>query len=259
MLDWRLPRIRFLALRVWKRNALVWTRLLGSALMMNFGEPVLILLGLGYGLGMFIGEMDGMSYLTFLASGIVASSAMNTASFESMYSAFTRMEQQQTYSSMLATPLEVDDILAGEMLWCATKGLVSGIAILIVAGLLGGVKLEGALAVLPVVFLIGLCFAGPGLVITAFSPTYDFFNYYQTIVLMPTFLLSGVFYPTDTLPLGIQWLVQVLPLSHAVAVVRPLVSGVPPTDVVLHLAVLAAYAVIGYYLAVVFIRRRLLI
>ena len=114
---WRLPRVRPRALAVWRRNILVWRKLLVPAILMNFGEPVLYLLGLGFGLGRFVGDMAGMPYLTFLASGIIASSAMTTASFEGMYSVFTRMVPQKTYEAILATPLEVDDILAGEMLY----------------------------------------------------------------------------------------------------------------------------------------------
>ena len=101
----QLPRIRPGALYVWRRNILVWRKLLIPAMLMNFGEPLLYLLGLGYGLGHFVGDMAGMPYLAFLASGIIASSAMTTASFEGMYSVFTRMVPQKTYEAILATPL----------------------------------------------------------------------------------------------------------------------------------------------------------
>src|SRR5688572_16156552 len=110
------PRIRKSALAVWRRNVLVWRRLIGPSVAVNLGEPLLYLLGLGYGLGMFIGEMAGMDYLTFVASGFIASSAMTTASFEGMYSVYTRMVPQRTYEGMMCTPLEIDDIIAGEML-----------------------------------------------------------------------------------------------------------------------------------------------
>jgi lipooligosaccharide transport system permease protein len=259
MNNFRPPRVRRRSLTVWKRNVLVWRRLLAPALLLNFGEPFIYLLGLGFGLGLFIGEMAGMPYLTFLASGIVAASAMNTASFEGMYSVYTRMVPQRTYEAMLATPVDVDDILAGEMLWCATKSLVSGVAILAVAALLGAVLDWRAVFAIPVVFLIGLCFAGPAMVMSALSPNYDFFNYYFTLFITPMFILSGVFYPVAALPELLQALVQFLPLTHAVALVRPLVAGEPLTNVALHVFVLLAYALAGYYAAVVLVRRRLLL
>ncbi|UHD16759.1 ABC transporter permease [Thiocapsa bogorovii] len=256
---WILPRPGHGALAVWHRNIRVWRKLIGPAVVLNFGEPTLYLLGLGFGLGSFIGTMSDMPYLAFLASGIIASSAMTTASFEGMYSVFTRMDVQRTYDAMLATPLTLDDILAGEMLWCATKALFSGAAILTVAALLGVVAGPGALLALPVAFLIGLCFAGPAMIMAALAPNYDFFNYYFVLVVTPMLILSGVFYPIDTLPVAMQTVVQLFPLTHAVALTRPLVAGQPLDGVLLHLSVLAAYAAVGFYLAVALTRRRLLV
>ena len=256
---WRLPRLRRGALAVWRRNILVWRKLLVPALLMNFGEPALYLLGLGFGLGHFVGDMSGMPYLAFLASGIVASSAMTTASFEGMYSVFTRMVPQRTYEAILATPLEVDDILAGEMLWCATKSLFSGLAILAVAALLGVVAGWQALWVLPVVFLIGLCFAGPAMIMSSLASNYDFFNYYFVLLITPMFILCGVFYPISTLPEAVQGAVQVLPLTHAVILTRALVAGAELTQPLLHIGVLALYAAVSYYIAVVLVRRKLLV
>ncbi len=259
MLDLSLPRLKPRSVNVWRRNVLVWRKLMGPSLMMNFGEPLVYLLGLGYGLGLFIGKMEGVDYLTFLASGIIASSAMTTATFEGMYSVYTRMVPQRTYDAMLATPTEVDDILAGEMFWCATKSLINGIAILAVAAILGAVADMRAVLVLPIVFLIGLCFAGPAMVMTSISKGYDFFAYYFTLVITPMFIVCGVFYPTNVLPEFVQRFVQVLPLTHAVALTRPLIIGQPLTDVALHISVLLAYAVIGYYIAVILTRRRLVV
>ena len=199
-----------------------------------------------------------MSYLTFLTSGLVASSAMNTASFEGMYSVFTRMVHQQTYEALLATPLQVDDIVAGEMLWCGTKAVLAATPILAVAVLLGAVSDWSALLAIPLFFLIGLCFAGPAIVVAAFAPSYDFFNYYVTLLVTPMFIFSGVFYPVTTLPEFAQTLVKLLPLSHAIALVRPLVAGGLPEQVLLHLGVLLGYAVVGYLAASLFIRRRLI-
>ncbi len=245
------------AVSVWRRNALVWRRLMGPSLLINFGEPFLYLLGLGYGLGLFIGKMAGMPYLTFLASGILASSAMNTATFEALYSVYTRMIPQRTYEAILATPLEIQDVMAGEVLWCATKSLINGSAILLVAALLGAVQGWQALLVLPLLFLIGICFAGLALIMTAFAQGYDFFNYYMTLFITPMFIVCGVFYPISSLPEALQSFVQILPLTHAVALVRPLVAGGPVTDVALHLGVLVAYAVAGLSIATVMVRRRL--
>jgi lipooligosaccharide transport system permease protein len=253
-----LPRPRGGTFIVWLRNLLVWRKLMAAGLFFAFGEPFVYLLGLGYGLGRFIGDVGGLPYLTFLASGLLASSAMNAASFEGMYSVFTRMVHQQTYDAILATPLQVDDIVAGEMLWCATKSVIVTIPILAVATLLGAVSSPTALLALPAFFVIGLCFAGPAMFMAALAPSYDFFNYYVTLLITPMFIFSGVFYPIATLPAFARFIVQLLPLSHAIALVRPLVAGTAPADVALHVAVLLGYAAAGFLAATAFIRRRMI-
>lgn len=242
---------------VWLRNLRVWTKLAGPSMLGNFGEPLLYLLALGYGLGSFIETMDGMPYLVYLASGIVCSSAMMTASFEAMYSAYTRMAVQQTWDGILATPLEERDVVLGEALWAATKSLVNGSAILVVAAALGTVKGWLALWVLPVVLLTGLCFGALALVVTAIARSYEFFPYYNTLLLTPMLLMSGVFFPLERMPSLVQSGAELLPLVHAVRVVRPLMTGAPLEHLVLHLSVLAAYSALGLCLAAYLVRRRL--
>lgn len=243
---------------VWHRNYLVWRKLMVASLLGNFGDPFLYLLGLGYGLGLYIGEMGGISYMAFLASGILCSSAMNTATFEGLYSAFTRMNQQGTWEGMLATPVRIQEIVAGEQLWAATKSLISGSAILVVAGLLGGVQAwDTVWLALPVIFLIGLAFAGPALVICAVAPSYDFFMYYFTLAVTPMFLFCGVFYPLEALPHFAQLLAQMLPLTHAVVLIRPLLTDLPLTQPFVHVAVLALYALAGFATASFLVSRRL--
>lgn len=250
------PWLRWLP--VWRRNFRVWVKLVGPALLGNFGEPLLYLLALGYGLGVFVGTIDGLPYIVYLASGIVCSSAMFTASFEGMYSAYTRMEVQRTWDAMLAAPLAVEDVVVGEAVWAASKSLLSAGAILLVAALLGAVTDWRALLALPVVLLTGLCFAALALVVTAFARNYDFFLYYNTLLLTPLLLVSGVFFPLAQMPTAIQWGALLLPLTHAVALVRPLLTGVWPALPWLHLLVLLAYTTVALWLAMYVLKRRLL-
>ena len=113
-----------------------------------------------------------------------------------------------------------------------------------------------ALWVLPVVFLIGLCFAGMAMVMSAFATNYDFFNYYFVLAITPMFILSGVFYPVESLPALAQGAVQLLPLTHAVAMTRPLVAGGELTMPLLHIGVLFFYGALGFYTSVVLVRKR---
>ena len=251
------PILRLESLTVWRRNALVWRKLMAASLLLHFGEPLIYLLGIGYGLGRFVGEIDGMPYFTFLASGFIAWSAMNVASMESMWSVYTRMVPQQTYEAILATPAEVDDIVIGELLWCGTKSLMSGSAILAVAAMLGAVNDWDALLIIPVIFLTGVCFAAPGLVVTAYVRAYEYFNFYMTLIMTPMFILCGVFYPVSSLPGPVQSAVQLLPLTHAVEIIRPIVVGQPVTDLGLHLGALALFGLVSTWAATILFRRRL--
>lgn len=245
-------------LPVWQRNLRVWRKMALPSLLNQFGEPLLYLLALGYGLGSLVGELGEMSYVVYLASGIVCSSAMITASFESTYSAYTRMVPQRNWQAMLAAPLDVNDIVLGEVVWAATKSLFSAIAILIVATLLGAVGSWGALLAIPVGFLTGLCFASLGMVVTGLAKNYDLFLIYNTMVITPMLLLSGVFFPLERMPEYIQLGANLLPLTHAVAIVRPLVTGTTIDALELHLAVVLLYATVGFAVATWLLRRRLL-
>jgi lipooligosaccharide transport system permease protein len=132
------------------------------------------------------------------------------------------------------------------------------VAILLVAAALGLLESWLALWVLPLIPVIGFAFSGLGLVVTAVSPSYDFFMYYFTLFITPMAMLSGVFFPVDQLPAGIQIVSHILPLTHATLLVRPLLLGEIPADIALHLAVLIAYGAVAFYAALILFRRRLL-
>jgi lipooligosaccharide transport system permease protein len=243
---------------VWRRNCLVWQRLAIPSILGNLADPLIMLFGLGYGLGAMIGEMQGTSYFAFLAAGFVASSTMYASSFEALYSAFSRMHVQRTWEAIVYAPMTLDDVLAGEYAWAATKALAAGACMLIVVTAFGYASPLHAIAALPVVVLIGLAFSGIGLAVNALAKGYDFFSYYMTLFLTPMIMLSGVFFPIDQMPAAVQAIAKALPLYHGVAIVRPLLSGGVVTGIGLHVGVLLAYAIVGFYVAMVLTRRRLL-
>ena len=253
-----LPLFSWRFLHVWRRNRLVWRKLAIPSMLGNLADPMLYMLGLGYGLGAMLPEVGGMSYIAFLAAGTVCSSTMMSASFEAMYSGFSRMHVQKTWDAILNAPLTLDDVLLGEMVWAASKSFLSGIAVLLVATVLGLVASPLAVLVLPVIFMTGLTFAALGLIMTALSPNYDFFMYYFPLAITPMMLVCGVFFPVEQLPAWLQAVSQALPLTHAVALARPLMNGAIPGDIPLHLAVIAAYACAAFYVALIATRRRIL-
>jgi lipooligosaccharide transport system permease protein len=252
------PRISARFVHVWRRNFLVWRKLAIPSLLGNLADPMLYMLGLGFGLGVLLPNVDGMRYIAFLAAGTVCYSTMNSATFESLYSAFSRMHVQKTWDAILNAPLELDDVLLAEALWAAAKSFLSGTAILVIISVLGISHSPLTLWIIPLTLLIGLTFGALGLAVTALAPSYDFFMYYFSLFITPMILLCGVFYPVSQLPPLLQVVSAALPLSHAIELARPLVAGRVPANVLLHVAVLAAYAVAGFYLALVLTRRRLL-
>ena len=252
------PRISRRFLQVWRRNFLVWRKLAIPSMLGNLADPMLYLLALGYGLGALVGKIDGLPYITFLAAGTVCYSTMNTATFESLYSSFSRMHVQRTWEAIMNAPLNLDDIVLAEAFWSASKSVLSGVAILAVIWLLGLSRSPLTLWIIPLSFLIGLTFASLGLIMNALSPSYDFFLYYFTLFITPMVLFCGVFFPVEKLPPVLQALAAVLPLTHAVDLVRPLVSGKVPAQTGLHLLVLAGYALVSFHIALILSRRRLL-
>jgi lipooligosaccharide transport system permease protein len=203
-------------------------------------------------------QLQGVSYVAFLAGGVVCSSTMNTASFEAMYSAFSRMHVQRTWDAIINAPLTLDDVVLGEWIWAASKSLLSGCAVLMVAAALGLVDSTAALLMIPVILLTGLVFSALGLIMTALSPSYDFFMYYFTLAITPMMLLCGVFFPLEQLPAWAQAAAQALPLTHAVALSRPLMHGMWPAHAWLHIMVLALYAGVSFGIARHLLRKRIL-
>ena len=218
-----MPTLR--ALRVWRRNLESWKRYAPSFFVAALGEPIFYLLAIGYGLGRYVARIDGLPYAAFLAPGMVAFTAMNSATFETTFGSFTRMTEQNTYAAILATPCSVADIVAGDILWAASKSALSVCFVLLLTALCGLVASPLALALVPVGFLVGLMFGGLGMMVTARAPSYDFFNYYFTLGISVMFLFSGVFFPLDSLPVWARSFAWLLPLTHAVNVCRALASG----------------------------------
>jgi lipooligosaccharide transport system permease protein len=251
-----IPRLSPRCLPVVHRNLLVWRKLAIPSLIGNIAEPLIILVAFGYGLGALVGRVGELPYILFLASGSICMSTMYAASFEAMYSAFSRMHVQKTWEGILNAPVALDDIVFAEMLWAGLKSLFTAIAIALVLMALNISREPTLLLALPVLFVTGLTFSSIALVFNALAKGYDFFTYYFTLVLTPMTFLSGVYFPIDQMPGWLQTVSAVLPLTAAVELVRPLVIGQWPAEWLRPFAVLVGYAAAGYWIALVLTRRR---
>jgi lipooligosaccharide transport system permease protein len=261
---WRAPEVSLRFWPVFLRNLLVWRKLAIPSLVGNIAEPLMWLVAFGYGMGALVGEVNvvgpagsvAVPYILFLASGSICMSAMQAASFEALYSAFSRMHVQKTWDGIMNAPVSLDNVVLAEMLWAAFKSLFTVTAILCVMLALSISHSPKLLVAWPILFGVGITFSCIALVFNALAKGYDFFTYYFTLFLTPMMFLSGVFFPLEQLPVMVRMVADWLPLSNAVALVRPLFMDQWPTDAVRHLAVLAVYAVGSFWIALALTRRR---
>lgn len=213
------------AFRVWQRNFTVYTKLYKSSIAFNFVEPILYLVALGFGLGGFVKEINGMPYINFIAPGLIASSSMFATASECTYGTYIRMTYQKTFDAILATPVNIDDLVAGELMWGATKSVFYGSIITLVISFFGLIDSAVIILIVPVLFLSGLIFAETAVIATAIVPGIDSFSYFFTILLTPSFLFSGIFFPLDTLPAIVTKIAFFTPLYHLVNICRTFSSG----------------------------------
>ena len=256
----RPPQISWRWWPVFRRNLLVWRKLAVPSLVGNIAEPLITLVAFGYGIGALIGQVQlngsAVPYILFLASGSICMSAMNAASFEALYSAFSRMNVQRTWDGIMNAPVRLDDVVFAEMLWAAYKSLFTSAVILGVMLALGISHSPMLILALPLLGLVGIVFASIALIFNALAKGYDFFTYYFSLFLTPTMFLSGVFFPRDQLPGVMRVISDWLPLTADVELIRPLFLDQWPAHGLRHLAVLAAYGVAAFWVALALTRRR---
>ena len=245
---------------VFRRNLLVWRKLALPSLIGNIAEPLIWLVAFGYGMGALVGRVrlgdTEVPYILFLASGSVCMSAMNAATFEALYSAFSRMHVQKTWDGIMNAPVSLDDVVLAEMLWAGYKAIFTATAILLVMLALDISHSPKLLVAWLVLLAAGLCFSCIALIFNALAKGYDFFTNYFTLFLTPMMFLSGVFFPRSQLPGPLRIASDWLPLTNAVELVRPLFMDQWPEAPWRSLLVLAAYAVGAFWVALALTRRR---
>ncbi len=243
---------------VWHRNFTVYKHTYKQNILPNFFEPVFYLFSLGLGLGARLGDIDGVPYLTYIAPGLIASQAMMGASFEVTWNCFVKAHFGKTYDGFLTTPVMIEEIVLGEILWAVTRACLYAAAFVVVMLCFGLVKSVWAILAIPVVMLIGTLFAGLGIIFTSMIRYIDFYSYYYSMFVSPMFLFSGVFYPVETLPGWLQVVVKILPMYHAVELLRGLVLGRLSWSLAGHAALLMGVAAVLVVLAVRMFGRRML-
>lgn len=220
---WSVPDVRLRsALRLWQRNAVIYKRTYKLNIVPNFFEPVFYLLAMGLGLGAFLHEIDNVRYIDYIAPGLVATAAMFGTSFEVTFNCFVKMQFGKVYDAAIATPLTIEDVGLGELLWGTTRSMIYGVVFLVIAAGFGVVHSTLVFVAPLAIALIGMMFSVIGLTFTALIPTIDYFTYYWTMFMTPMFLFSGIFFPLDRMPEWVETFAWFMPLHHAVNLMRAL-------------------------------------
>ena len=255
-----LPRVTGRAWKVWYRNLVVFFRTWKVNFFPPFIEAFLYLSAIGLGIGSYVGSIDGIPYVNFIAPAILAISVMNSAFFECTYGSYVRMYYQKSFDAMIATPLSIEDVIAGELLWGATRSVMYVAIMLPVLAAFGVISLPASLLAIPLAFIGGLMFAGIGMCFTGITPGLETLNYPAYLFITPMTLFSGTFFPLAILPAVFQYLaVILLPLTHLVAVMRMCTLSAFSITILVHLAWMVAITLVLCTVSINLMKRRLIV
>ena len=247
---------------VWLRNWTVYRQNWKIGFLAPLLEPLFYLLAFGYGLSALVGRIRDqgaeVSYTAFIAPALIAINIMNNAFFENTYSSFVRMYYQKTFDAMMATPLSVDEIITGEIVWGAAKSVFSTMIMMAVISLFGLISYPAGLLLIPLAFVGGMAFGAIGMYFTGIVPHIDLFNLPFFLFITPMFLFSGTFFPVENLPPWAQYMAMALPLTHLTLLARSLCYSRFEGDMLWSLACLIAFGAVFFPLALRKMRQRLI-
>jgi len=257
--SFKLPELTYRVWKVWQRDFDVFMKTWKVNFFPPLLEPIFYLVALGYGLGGFVSNIEGLPYIQFIAPALVAISVMNSSFFECTYGSFVRMYYQKTFDGIITTPINVEEVIAGELLWGATRSLVSSTIVLGVVAAFGLISSPLFILIPPIAFLGGLMFSSIGMCFTAIAPNIDFFNYPGFLFITPMFLLSNTFFPFSRFPPALQtFALAVLPLVHQVTLTRGLMLGNLESLLLLSIIWIAAVTIFFFILSINLMKRRLI-
>lgn len=241
---------------VWLRNFLFFRKTFVVSLFWTTLEPLMFLGAFGFGFGHYISSIEGMSFLQFYFAGLLCTTAMMVAYFESTYPNYTKMTHQKTYAAMLLTPVSAQHIFFGEMLWAATKGFLGVLGVFLISSLFGLFN-PNFFVIAPILFLLSLVFASFGMIMISIAKNYDSFVFSTSGVIVPLSMISGTYFSLDEIPYYLKTVAYIFPLAHAVRLVRTvLYKEIGWIDLV-HIAVLVAYLVIFSFIGLRLFRKKL--
>ena len=248
-------------IRVWQRNLIVYAKIWKIVFIPPLLEPIFYLVAFGVGLGVLVGSMHykgaDISYVQFIAPALLAINIMQNAFLETTYNSFVRMYFQKTFDGMMATPLSLEEVMIGEIIWAATKSLIATMIMQGVISFFGLIRYPEGLLILPLAFLGGLAFGSIGLLITAMVKGIEMFNLPVFLLITPMFLFSGTFFPLKNLPVWAQKIAALLPLTHLTRLVRGLSLDIVDAGLLWSLLYLLLFSAVFFPLSIYVMRKRL--
>jgi lipooligosaccharide transport system permease protein len=243
---------------VMSRDVSVFSRYWKATTFSSIVQPTIYLLAFGLGIRSFIPHVAGVSYVPYVATGVVATAVLFSSAFPGMFNTFIRWQFQRTYDALLAAPVDVEELITAETLWISIRAGIYGFAPLLV-GFAFGLQPQAGMLLVPLIgFVTGFGFAGFGVTVAAIAKTIDNFNYITSAVLTPMFLVAGTFFPVSRLPAGIRTIAYVNPLYHCVQLVRDASLGNLHAGDLGHAAVLLGFALLMWRLAIWQLGKRLI-
>jgi len=256
------PPISRRFIRVWQRNVTAYRQSWQISFIPPLLEPLFYILAFGLGLSGLVGAIryqgEEISYVRFIAPALVAITIMNSAFFENTYTSFVRMYYYKTFDAMMATPLTVEEIITGEIVWGATKAVIATAIMMAVISCFGLIRYPEGLLLLPLAFLGGLAFGAAGMVCTALVSNIELFNLPVFLFITPMFLFGGTFFPIENLPVWTQQAAMLMPLTHLVNLSRAFSCGRIDAAVFAGAGYLAAFTAIVFPIAIRRMRKRLI-
>lgn len=252
------PKMSSGFIRVWSRNFLYFRKTWTVSLFWVLLEPLMYLGAIGFGLGAFVSNINGQSYVDFFFPGLLCSTGMMVAFFEGTYGGFTKLTHQRTYSTIMLTRISPEEIAFGELLWSATKGYLSVCGVAFVAALFGLIESWRILPALLVLMLLCWLFASLAMIMTSIARNYDSFIYSTSGFIVPMSLLSGTYFPIEQLPGGLKYVAYLFPLTHGVQAVRGILREGWSLSIGIHILVLLVAGLVMMNIAIYRIRAKLL-
>jgi len=249
-------------IKVWQRNLRVYRKSWKISFIPPFLEPLFYLIAFGVGFSGMVGAVrygsTDITYVKFIAPALIGVSIMYNAFFETTYASFVRMYYQKTFDAIMATPLSLEEVITGEIVWGATKSVIATAIMMVVVSAFGLIRYPEGLLLLPLALLGGIAFGSIGMFFTGIVANIEMFNLPVFLFVTPMFLFSGTFFPLENLPKWALPLAYIFPLTHLTELARSFCYGRFTVSLLAEVVYLFLFTLFFFPMALNRMRKRLI-